>query len=104
MKDLQSCILGHWIHSHEEDTQGVMVYRPANYNFPPSRGRRGFDFREGGELVFFGIGRADGSEQFSGNWVIEEPNRVRVKVNSERIQPFVLQVVSCNDQALEVKQ
>ncbi len=104
MKDLQSCILGHWIHSHEEDAQGVMVYRPSNYNFPPSRGRRGFDFREGGELVFFGIGRADGSEQFSGNWVIEGPNRVRIKVNSERIQPFVLQVVSCNDQALEVKQ
>jgi len=104
MKDLQSCILGHWIHSHEEDAQGVMVYRPANYNFPPSRGRRGFDFREGGKLVFYGIGRADGSEQFSGNWVIEGPNRVRIKVNSERIQPFVLQVVSCNEQALEVKQ
>jgi len=103
MQDLQSCILGHWIHSHEEDAQGVMVYRPANYNFPPSRGRRGFDFREGGELVYFGIGRADGSEQFSGSWVIEGSNRVRIKVNSQRIQPFVLQVVSCDDQALKVR-
>jgi hypothetical protein len=97
-------MLGHWIHSHEEDAQGVMVYRPANYSFPPSRGRMGFEFREGGELVYYGIGRADGSEQFSGSWVIEERNRVRINVDSERIQTFVLQVVSCNDQALKLRQ
>jgi hypothetical protein len=103
MADLQRCILGHWIHSHEEDAQGVMVYRPANYSFPPSRGRMGFEFREGGELVYYGIGRADGAEQSSGSWVIEEPNRVRIKVDSERIQTFILQVVSCNDQSLTVR-
>ena len=103
MADLRRCILGHWIHSHEEDAEGMMVYRPASYNFPPSRGRRGLDFREGGELVYYGIGRADGSEQFSGSWVLEEPNRVRITVNSAQIQPFVWQVVSCNDQALKVR-
>jgi hypothetical protein len=103
LEDLQTCILRHWIHSHEEDAQGVVVYRPANYNFPPSRGRIGFDFREGGELVYYGIARADGSEESSGSWVIEGPNRVRIKVDSERVQPFVLQVVSCYDQALKVR-
>jgi hypothetical protein len=103
MKDLQSCILGHWVHSHEEDEQGIMVYRPKGYNFPPSRGRIRFDFREGGELVYFGIGRADGYEQLSGSWVIEEENRVRINVNSDRIRPFVLHVISCDDQALKVK-
>ena len=41
MADLKTCILGQWIHSHEEDAKGVMVYRPANYSFPPSRGRVG---------------------------------------------------------------
>src|SRR5437667_6338660 len=46
--DLQSCILGRWMHSHEEDMQGVMAFRPKDFSFPPSRGRRGFDFREGG--------------------------------------------------------
>jgi len=102
MADLHSCILGHWIHSHEEDAQDVMVYRPENYNFPPSRGRRGFEFREGGELVYFGIDRANGAEQFSGSWVIEGSNLVRINVNSDRIRPFVLHVVSCNDQALKV--
>jgi hypothetical protein len=103
MEDLQSCILGHWIHSHEEDAQGVTVYRPRGYSFPPSRGRRGFDFREGGKLVYFGIARADGSEEFSGSWVIEDSNRVRINVHSDRIPSFVLDVVSCDGQALKVR-
>ncbi len=34
-------LLGHWIHSHEEDAHGVTVYRRKGYSFPPSRGRRG---------------------------------------------------------------
>ena len=101
--DLQSCILGRWMHSHEEDMQGVMAFRPKDFSFPPSRGRRGFDFREGGELIYFGIGRADGSEEFSGSWVIEESNQVRIDVNSDRIRPFVLHVVSCDDQVLKVR-
>jgi hypothetical protein len=81
-----------------------MVYRPKSYSFPPSRGRRGFDFREAGELVYIGIGRADGSEEFSGSWVVEGSNQVRINVNSDRIRSFVLHVVSCDDKALKVRQ
>jgi hypothetical protein len=103
MADLQTCLLGHWIHSHEEDTQGLMVFRPASYTFPPSRGRIGYDFCKGGELIYYGIGRADGSEQFSGSWVMEGPDRIRIKVDSERLEPFVLQVVSCDGQTLKVR-
>ena len=101
--DLQSCILGRWMHSHEEDAQGVTVYRREGYSFPPSRGRIGFDFRGGGELIYIGIARTDGSEEFSGSWVTEGSNQVRINVNSDRIQPVVLHVVSCDDQALKVR-
>lgn len=103
MTDLQSCILGHWIHSHEEDTQGVMVYRREGYSFPPSRGRIGFDVREGGKLIYSGIGPADGSEQFSGSWTIGAPNEISITVGSDRIRPFVLHVVACDAQALKVR-
>jgi len=101
--DLQTCIRGRWIHSHEEDVEGVKVYCPAHYNFPSSRGRTGYDFGEGGKLVYFGIGAADGSESFSGSWHIEAPNQVRINVNSDRIQPIVLHVLSCDDQVLRIK-
>ena len=77
MADLRKCIVGQWIHSHEEDTQDVTVYRPASYDFPPSRGRMGFEFRKDGKLIYYGIARADGSDQIPGSWVIEgaEPDQ-----------------------------
>src|SRR5215475_12064281 len=59
MEALEACILGHWTHSHEEDTPDAMIYRPASYSFPPSRGRMGLEFRSGGDLVYYGIARAD---------------------------------------------
>jgi hypothetical protein len=103
MSDLQTCILGRWIHSHEEDAEGVTVYRPADYAFPPSRGRTGFEFREGGELVYGGIARADGTALSSGHWTLTEPNRISIEVDNERTTPFVLDVVDCSKEALRVK-
>jgi hypothetical protein len=103
MANLQECLKRHWIHSHEEDTQDVRVYRPAGYDFPPARGRRGFEFREGEELIYYGIARADGSELFPGRWRIEETDRVRIDVDNERVQPFILEVISCNDETLKVR-
>lgn len=103
MRDLEACILRHWIHSHEEDTPGLRVYRPADYNFPRSRGRVGFEFREGGQLVYYGIARADGSEVSPGRWTIEGPNRIAIEVENERIQPFILEVLSCDAETLKVK-
>ena len=103
MSDLQTCILGRWIHSHEEDAEGVTVYRPADYAFPPSRGRTGFEFREGGELVYGGIARGDGTALSSGHWTLTEPNRISIEVDNERAAPFVLDVVDCSKEALKVK-
>src|SRR5215210_2386437 len=103
MATLQECILRQWVHSHEEDTQDVRVYRPAGYDFPPSRGRVGYEFREGGELVYYGIGRTDGSEVSSGRWTIEGTKRVRIDVDNERIQPVILEVVFCDDDTLKVR-
>ncbi len=103
MEELRGCLLRHWVHSHEEDTQEVRVYRPTSYNFPPSRGRMGLEFREGGELVYHAIARADGSEQSYGRWAIEGSNRLRIDVDSEQIQPFTLEVVSCDQEILTVR-
>ncbi len=58
---------------------------------------------EDGELVYYGIGYADGSEQSSGRWVAEGQNWVRINVENERIQPFELEVVSCDEEALKVR-
>ena len=103
MQELRRFILRHWIHSHEEDTNEVIVYRPVNYNFPPSRGRIGFEFMEDGKMTYHGIAYADGSEQSSGHWEIQGQNRIRINVENERIQPFDLEIVSCGEETLKVK-
>jgi hypothetical protein len=103
MSDLSTCLLKHWVHSHEEDTPEVRVYRPADYSFPPSRGRMGFAFREGGELIYHGIAPADGSLASPGRWSVQPPNQVRIEVDNERIEPFTWEIISCSDDKLTVK-
>lgn len=61
-------LLQHWIHSHEEDTDTEMVFRPASFNFPPARGRKGFELSPDGALTDYGIGPTDRRQQISGKW------------------------------------
>ena len=59
-----------WIHSHEEDTDTEMVFRPASFNFPRSRGRSGFELRPDHSLVEIGIGATDAPAETQGKWNI----------------------------------
>ena len=43
--------VGSWSHSHEEDGEGVQVFRPVDYDFPPSRGRETMTLRPDGTAV-----------------------------------------------------
>jgi hypothetical protein len=103
MADLKQCLIGRWLHSHEEDGEGLQIYRPASYKFPPARGRRGLEFRDGGELVYIGIARTDGAEPMAGAWTIEGNERVRVSVTTGSVQPYTLHVVSCTNDMLKVR-
>jgi hypothetical protein len=67
-----------WIHSHEEDTGDVQVYRPAGYDLPPARGRRGFELRPDGEFLLYGPGPSDKPEVTTERWSPAAPGRVRV--------------------------
>jgi hypothetical protein len=76
----------HWVHSREEDTSTETVYRPADYAFPPSRGRTGFVFEADGTMKRVGIGPADVSAVKAGKWRIVDPEsgRIEVDVNNAR--------------------
>ena len=68
-------LLGSWTHSHEEDPgDGSLreIYRPSHWEFPPSRGRRGYEFREGGLCKIVGIAPADRATRSKGSWRLEE--------------------------------
>jgi hypothetical protein len=65
-----------WVHSHEEDSDTEMVFRPDTFDFPASRGRVSFELREDGTFLDRGIGPTDRSEEAAGTWQLEEGERV----------------------------
>ena len=60
-----------WVHSHEEDRGGEMVFRPASFKFPPSRGRRAIDLRRDGTVGHTRPGPTDRRQASEGRWEIE---------------------------------
>lgn len=60
-----------WVHSHEEDRGDQMVFRPASFPFPPSRGRRSIDLHGDGTLGHSRPGPSDRPERSEGRWEID---------------------------------
>jgi hypothetical protein len=65
-------MLKRWLHSHEEDSNTEMVFRPATFAFPASRGRAGFELKPDGSYIDLGIGPADGRTETEGEWSMED--------------------------------
>lgn len=93
----------HWIHSHEEDTETEMVFRPAGYSFPRSRGRRSFELRAGGELIEGGPGPADRREKSEGAWQLTEDGTLAFFRKAESAPHRVLTIASVARDRLVVR-
>jgi hypothetical protein len=102
MDDLATCLQGTWIHSHEEDTAEAKVYRRPEYDFPPARGRTGFELRPGGEAVYLGIAPADGSREITSRWTLAQ-DQLRIEPGESPVSPLTLNVISCDGDVLRVK-
>jgi hypothetical protein len=62
---------GRWVHSHEEDTEAEMVFRPPTHAFPPSRGRASLQLDPDGGYVERAPGPVDAPEESHGRWSVE---------------------------------
>jgi hypothetical protein len=92
-----------WMHSHEEDADGLRVFRPCDFPFPPSRGRASFDLRPCGEFWSSDPGPDDRSAKRRGRWQLDgrmltlqrvgqAENRFQVEsVNDARLTLMTLQ-------------
>lgn len=67
---------GHWVHSHEEDSEDEMVFRPATRSFPRARGRAAFELRSDGTYLETSPGPDDRPEQSSGSWSVNDDRLV----------------------------
>ena len=83
-----------WIHSHEEDTAGSMVYRPAGFAFPPARGRSGFTLNADGSAAEFGPGAADQPSTGSARWALVAGDRLQIRSDSATTSSRLLGIES----------
>jgi hypothetical protein len=91
-----------WLHSHEEDSDTEMVFRPASFKFPPSRGRAGFDMKANNTFVEIGIAPADGPQESKGTWKLQN-NQLELFMSSSSKPTRTLQIVSVDKNRLVVR-
>ena len=102
---LSGCLIGSWVHSWEEDTSQLIVFRPADYAFGPSRGRDGYEFQSGGILVYHGFGPADEPLTSTGEWGWHSGDEIHLVVNDPQGAYIdeTLRIVSCDAESLQVE-
>lgn len=93
----------HWVHSHEEDTGTEMVFRPATFPFPRSRGRNAFDLKQGGKFIDIGIAPTDGNQSSEGTWELDDNNHLILFSDLQSKSKRALQIVSVDKDRLIVK-
>ena len=101
-RDTESILRRYWVYSHEEDSDEEMVFRPAAYEFPPSRGRRSFELKPDGILAEGGIGPTDRPVETQGSWELEDDDRLVLRPGPSRA-PRVMRIASVDDDRLVVE-
>ena len=91
-----------WLHSHEEDSDTEMVFRPASFKFPPSRGRAGFDLKGNQSYIDIGIAPADGPLESSGTWKLQD-GQLQLFKPSSQTPARTFQIVSVDKNRLVVR-
>jgi hypothetical protein len=100
-RDTERILRRRWVHSHEEDTEEEMVFRPAAYEFPPSRGRRSFELKPDGTLAEGRIGPTDRPVEAQGTWELRDDRLVLRRDPSEA--PRAMRIASVDHDRLVVE-
>ncbi|MGW9171207.1 hypothetical protein [Streptomyces decoyicus] len=103
MSKLPAELFQQWTHSYEEDAEGVAVYRPADYSFPPARGRRGMDIAADGTFIDHAIGGADVPDIVPGRWSTADGRSLAISFPGAARPDRRLEILRCDDKVLKVR-
>ena len=92
-----------WLHSYEDDSEGLRAYRPNTYSFPPSRGRTGFAFKAGGNFLQYNIAPTDGLEEVPGTWKMTDDKTIQISFPAGKGEPYTMEIVSLTNDMLKVR-
>jgi hypothetical protein len=104
MNKLPNEIFQKWMHSFEEDIDGIMVYRPTNYSYPLARGRDGIEFRTDGVFIDWKIGPTDATSGINGHLENEGSGRVRVYFEGNTGSPRIIEILQIDAGILKIRQ
>lgn len=93
-----------WLHSFEEDSADVRIYRSNTFDFPPSRGRTGFTLKEDGTFIRYGIAPTDGLEEQPGTWKATGKNRVKAQLEGRQEPAQEMELLTVEPGKLRVRQ
>jgi hypothetical protein len=91
-----------WVHAHEEDTEDVMVFRPAHHELPPARGRMSFELEPDGTFREAGLGADDVPDEAAGSWELQG-ERIVLGDGAPGGVPRVMAIVSADPERLAVR-
>ena len=91
---------GEWVHAHEEDSESELVFRPASYSLPPSRGRSTLDLRADGSYSESSPGPTDRPEQATGTWALEQD---RLTLRPQQGRRRLLQITAAEPDRLALR-
>lgn len=74
----EQMLFGRWVHSHEEDSETEMVYRPSTFDFPPARGRQSFELNTDFSYIEIGIGPTDRPQEFYSRWELDNKGVLKI--------------------------
>lgn len=103
MESFEFPLTRQWVHSFEEDSGDLTTYRPADYQFPPARGRAGIEFHADGTFTERQIGPADALVEVRGRWQYGGSGLVRVSFDDPGRPERMFEIVECTDQKLQVR-
>lgn len=94
---------GDWVHSHEEDTESEMVFRPSDREFPLSRGRRQLTLHADGTFTESAPGPTDQPEEAGGSWDLDDLERLVLSRGEAGEQPETLSLAAAEGDRLVVR-
>ncbi|MFI9310871.1 hypothetical protein [Streptomyces triculaminicus] len=103
MSELPPELFRRWVHSYEEDAEGVTVYRPGGHPLPPARGRRGMEIVPDGTFVDRPIGSRDVPGEVVGRWASEDGRTLVVSFPGADRPGRALEIVHCDKDVLKVR-
>lgn len=96
-------IYQHWKHAHEQDETKARVFRPANFDFPPSRGREAFEIQKDGTFIRYAIGANDVPVKMTGKWTMKKRKTIQVTLDDPSVKPYTIEILELNNDLLKIK-